>query len=289
MNLIQCVNCNQETYLKETQTITTQKCSNCGYKYRASIRYIKFDYERLLKKNYEKDYLLNQVLNNNALLSYTIQKSASLSLSGRTDVARFRFFIEKTILRNKRINNIPKILDIGCGPMKQPGYLQFSNELSNYELYGIDPIDKKTFIGYRVVGTAEYMPFVNNYFDAVIFATSIDHVCSLKKTIEETYRVLKKNGVILIWMSDRSRFLHINIKEVFDNIIFFLQHGYRREKYYFASNTHYYYVPDGAVDPFHSFNETPALITSLFTRNKMKQIDYEYNNVNEVFLSFGKK
>ncbi|OGK62536.1 hypothetical protein A2334_05880 [Candidatus Roizmanbacteria bacterium RIFOXYB2_FULL_38_10] len=288
MILIQCVNCNQRTNFKETSLIKTQKCLYCGYEYKSSVKYLKFDYTSLLKKNYKKNYLLNQVLNNNALLSYITQKDASLSLPYRKDVTNFRLFIERSILHRKRVNDKFKILDIGCGPLKLPGYLQFSNKLHGCKLYGIDPIDKRSFNGYRVVGTAEYMPFVNDYFDAIIFATSLDHLCSLEKTIFETYRVLKNNGLVLIWMSDRSRFLQKNIKELIANLLFYLKNGYRQEKYYFTSKTHLYYIPDGAVDPFHSFNETPDLIKKCFEKNNMELIDYRHNNINEVFLAFKK-
>ena len=46
---------------------------------------------------------------------------------------------------------------------------------------------------------AEYIPYENEQFDYVVLGTSLDHVLLLDKALDEMYRVLKKDGVLLVW------------------------------------------------------------------------------------------
>lgn len=67
--------------------------------------------------------------------------------------------------------------------------------------------EKSTYLGldpyagggeFRVVGLGEILPFVNNFFDNVIFNTSLDHILDYHTAIEEAHRVLAPNGKIII-------------------------------------------------------------------------------------------
>ena len=90
-----------------------------------------------------------------------------------------------------------KVLDIGCGP--HGGLIGFTD----CDKYGVDHlIEEYKKIGYPLnkhgikyyQAKSEKLPFPNSYFDIVICVNALDHVDSLKKTIEETSRVLKKGG-----------------------------------------------------------------------------------------------
>jgi ubiquinone/menaquinone biosynthesis C-methylase UbiE len=94
-----------------------------------------------------------------------------------------------------------RLLDVGCGLLEVPGYLDFEDK-SKFEFFGIDPIEDRSFRGIRIVGCSEFMPFEDEQFDVLIFATSLDHVCSLGYTISESYRILVDGGKVMIWMSD---------------------------------------------------------------------------------------
>jgi ubiquinone/menaquinone biosynthesis C-methylase UbiE len=141
----------------------------------------------------------------------------------------------------------------------------------------------------RIVGCAEFMPFDDAQFDGIVFATSLDHVCSIEKTIDECYRTLTIGGRILIWMSDRSRpsFL-VRIKQWLNQRKYNWKKGYRADKFVVFPNWTVLHVPDGAVDPFHSFNEAPKEIISLMKAQGFKHDDIAYNNPNEIFLCFSK-
>jgi len=90
-----------------------------------------------------------------------------------------------------------KVLDIGCGP--HGGLIGFTN----CKKYGIDhliedykklgyPLDKHGIKYYH--NKSENMPFPNSYFDVIVCVNALDHFDSLKKTIKEISRVLKKDG-----------------------------------------------------------------------------------------------
>jgi ubiquinone/menaquinone biosynthesis C-methylase UbiE len=263
-----CVQCGADLF-PPSEGEGNLACSCCGFTYAYSKNYLKYDFASLLFKHFKKQYLFNQVLNNNAILSYNFLKEGSLSLSTRGDVLSFQRYILSQI-------SFGKILDVGCGILKVPGYLDFERK-EGFEFYGIDPIDDKSFKGIRITGCAEFMPFPNGSFDAIVYATSLDHVCSLKKTVDETYRVLSRGGKIIIWMSDRSVSLFEKIKnmeELWMNRLI-LKFGFKKEKL-------------RAVDPFHSYLENPKRIIRRMRKAKLILNNMQSHHKNAVFLSFQK-
>lgn len=97
------------------------------------------------------------------------------------------------------LNKPGYLLDVGCGPQAVPYYLR--NFPVEY-IYGIDPLlpfEKHSFRFTQAI--AEFIPYKDGAFDYIISATSLDHVLLLDKALDEMYRVLKKDGVLLIWAS----------------------------------------------------------------------------------------
>ena len=274
-----CANCDYPLFIPSDLSGVVE-CKKCTYNYEYATNYLRYDFDNLLFKNFKKIYPLYKVLNNNGYLSYQFLPEASLSLIGRKDVDNFKNYIEFHISSGM-------ILDVGCGVLELPAYLDFEDK-SKYKLFGIDPIDDRSFSGMRITGCGEFMPFEDNQFDAVIFATSLDHVCSLKKTINESNRILSKNGKVLIWMSDRSEPLLSRIKNWFWIKIGSFREGYRKDKFAIYPNWTVFYIPNGAIDPYHYFREKPTYITRLMKKNGFRHEDTIYNNKNEVFLCFRK-
>ncbi|PHS38642.1 MAG: hypothetical protein COA91_07700 [Robiginitomaculum sp.] len=92
------------------------------------------------------------------------------------------------------------ILDIGCGPYADPVYLQ---GLPADHLSALEPLDLVAEPWFRVTkGLNEFIPFADNSFDTVINATSLDHVIDVERALEETARVLTKNGQFIIWYAN---------------------------------------------------------------------------------------
>ncbi len=153
----------------------------------------------------------------------------------------------------------------------------------------IIPIDDGGFQGMRIVGCSEFMPFADEQFDSVVYATSLDHVCSLKSTIRETHRILKVDGKAIIWMGDRSSSLLRKLRNWVARPIRNLLKGYRTDKYAVYPNMTVLYVPDGAVDPFHSYSENPVEIAALLKQGGLHLENKSQKNRDQVFLSFVKR
>ncbi len=95
-----------------------------------------------------------------------------------------------------------KVIDVGCGGGFTSEYLAEKGA----NVYGIDMSPKlievarehaqsrSLDIKYKQ-GTAEYLPFETETFDAVICVDVLEHVSDLSKVIFEISRVLKKLGM----------------------------------------------------------------------------------------------
>lgn len=256
-------------------------CTGCQFSYDYDDRYLRYAFDAMLLSKYRNDYLLNKVLNNNAFISYQTLAEGSLSLKTRADVARVRDYL----FRHARPG---RLLDIGCGPLPLPGYLDFPDK-TGFEFYGLDPIDDKRFEGTRIVGCSESTPFADEQFDTIVFATSLDHVCSLDDTIRETNRILVDGGRVVIWMGDRSMSFFQRLKHWLIIQYLSLKRGYRVDRYAVFDNFTVLYIPNGAVDPYHSYHESPAQTITLMDRLGFDLTDKTVNNPDEVFLCFTKR
>lgn len=107
-------------------------------------------------------------------------------------------YLDDLILHESAFDGL-RILDIGSGPL--PSALAYLN----CEIYCLDPLlpaylevgfpihiyEKRVKFTY---GFSEKMPFVNNFFDAIISVNAIDHVDDFNLTVNEIKRVLKPGG-----------------------------------------------------------------------------------------------
>jgi ubiquinone/menaquinone biosynthesis C-methylase UbiE len=90
------------------------------------------------------------------------------------------------------------VLDVGCGI--SPALPYYVDELGLTNYIGIDPLDGPESRAYRwIKATAEEIPLDDSSVDAVLFATSFDHIANATGAIEEVHRVLKPNGRIYMW------------------------------------------------------------------------------------------
>ena len=123
--------------------------------------------------------------------------------------------LEKNKFVRKRVNdlfqsiftgNFQDMLDVGCGT----GF--YFSPLSKYtsRLYGIDVStlflkDAKKIIErngientYLTISLSEALPFPDQSFDCVFIFAVLHHLQNIDRTIEETYRVLKKKGKCIV-------------------------------------------------------------------------------------------
>ena len=82
---------------------------------------------------------------------------------------------------------VGRILDVGCGDPKNSSQLFGAGT----EYVGVDPFSLHNF---SIRAMAEFLPFADNSFDAVIFNTSLDHILDFRTAIGEASRVVRKGG-----------------------------------------------------------------------------------------------
>src|SRR3989344_408653 len=103
-------------------------------------------------------------------------------------------------------NNINKLLDVGCAY----GYYTKFYLNKCKRVYGIDPnedfirIAKEKYPKIKFkVSNAESIPYKDNYFGVVLLNDVLEHVENEEKALSEIYRILKKEGVIILTVPNK--------------------------------------------------------------------------------------
>ncbi len=128
-------------------------------------------------------------------LDYSLKTVGDMALKRRA----------RRIVEGLNLANGDKILEVGCG---NGYYLSLLNRLEfDIELTGID-IDKLAlkdapkFIDNKrvklILADAAKMPFPNNSFNKIVMSEVIEHVFQEETVLKETYRVLKKGGILTL-------------------------------------------------------------------------------------------
>lgn len=145
---------------------------------------------RMLEEHYPRLFPIYRELLEAGERSYRESPAASLSVYENPGSVMFRAFC----LPNLR----GAILDIGCGPVAVPIYLD------GYDLKlvaGIDPFGSAEIHPFLFVrAVAEGIPWADESFDTLVVATSFDHFLDLSLGLSEMARVLKPNGELLAWV-----------------------------------------------------------------------------------------
>lgn len=119
--------------------------------------------------------------------------------------SKLLFNIVKKTVNSVKIKNGSKILDIGCGT----GNLLFLLEKQNKELklYGIDVSEKMLKIAKKKVKGAVLMnisasyidkKFTREFFDYIFIVDVFHHIPEKEKLMKVFYKILKKNGKLII-------------------------------------------------------------------------------------------
>lgn len=112
-------------------------------------------------------------------------------------------------LFQNNISKDSKILDIGCA---MGGMLSYLKKQDYNYLYGIDVTKKYIDIAKKnkefdiQFGSADDIPFENNFFDLLIIDQVMEHLVNPRKAFQEAKRVLKKNGFFCIGVPDAQRY-----------------------------------------------------------------------------------
>ena len=127
----------------------------------------------------------------NGARSYVEQREASCSHWGQHYARLFGAFVS--------VNAFGRLLDIGCGQHGLPSYLAgYPLELVS----GLEPLPlTKPALFECAVGFNEFLPWPDGAFHTVVSGTSLDHVISLERSLEEIRRVLVPRGRFLVWLA----------------------------------------------------------------------------------------
>lgn len=148
------------------------------------------------------------------------------------------FLCENIVLKSIS-RRAKRILDFGCGDGS------FTEKLysKDREVYGCDAdlqiiknvntSEKKAI--YTHISTSGGTPYKSNFFDCVTMMGVLEHVLDERKTLNEIYRILKKDGTLYIYGLNKGAFGFLdtgNMKFAFPKLHKFLYKFFYGEKEY---------------------------------------------------------
>ena len=106
------------------------------------------------------------------------------------------------------------ILSVGCGP----AIVERGLQENGFNVIGLDvsedALEEASDSIRTVVGSAEKMEFNDATFDAAIYVVSLQFIDDYKKAIQETARVLKPNGkLVVMLLNPLSEFFEVKGKQ----------------------------------------------------------------------------
>ncbi|WP_457621695.1 class I SAM-dependent methyltransferase [Persephonella sp.] len=115
------------------------------------------------------------------------------------------------------LNAVKKLIPEGKGVEIGVGSGRFAVPLNIK--YGVEPSLKMAKISkekgiFVIRAVAEYLPFKDNSFDFCLFVTTICFVDNVDKSIEEAYRILRKEGKIVIGFIDKNSHLGVFYEKI---------------------------------------------------------------------------
>lgn len=110
----------------------------------------------------------------------------------------------------EKIPSGSKVLDAACGDgvlgeflIKEKDCSVYGLDISDYALERARDRGLKTF---ECNLSLERFPFEDEFFDAVVFACSIEHLMFPEKALNEAYRVLKNKGLLIVTLPNVANF-----------------------------------------------------------------------------------
>ncbi|MFX1325923.1 MAG: class I SAM-dependent methyltransferase [Promethearchaeota archaeon] len=127
-----------------------------------------------------------------------------------TNTPPFKLLRKKVVSTIKKLNPIGTLVDIGCGSGNL--IIQIAETFSNLDLLGIDLSEEiisaaikkaeKNGVKEKIkfeIGSVEKLPFSNNSIDFIVSTLSLHHWSEPVTSFKEISRVLKKDGICLVF------------------------------------------------------------------------------------------
>jgi SAM-dependent methyltransferase len=91
-----------------------------------------------------------------------------------------------------------RYLDVGCGVLAKPAYMMATS--GRVEWSGVDPFLGDIARQFPFVqGLGEYIPFLHDVFDGVLYAGTIFHLLDPRRSLRRVHNVLKPKGKLFVW------------------------------------------------------------------------------------------
>lgn len=188
-HFIVCGVCHRELPFVEIQKAGYGFCPGCTRRYQYAQGIYNMIPNPPPDETLVRRWPLWEKLQQNGMLSYTKAPELNLAVGMRKDATSFGEFCGLSGL----------ILDVGCGPQPLPSYLPKKRGI---EVVGVDPLVGDQPRGFNFVqAIGEYLPFRKDFFDHVLFATSLDHMMDPKRSLDEARRCLKIGGCLNLWLN----------------------------------------------------------------------------------------
>jgi len=129
--------------------------------------------------------------------------------------------IENKVLPFFKIKKSDKILDVGSGTgillpiLKKKAGKYGEITALDYSGKMLEQARKKFGNSFRYIrANAKKTPFRNNYFDKVICFSVFPHFVNKKRLLKEVYRILKKNGRLVIAHADTREAINLRHSQI---------------------------------------------------------------------------
>lgn len=196
--------CTTDTGIFDTEFVI--KSQRMGYKFAdfpVTVKEIRFPrFKSRLLQTPQDIIKLHKALDNNIEdknLFYDSVASTWENFINKNETNKRLRVVYDNILRNINLKN-KTFLEVGCGL----GYFIKVAKEKGANIYGIDIgknlVDRcqKVVPGKYQVGSAEKLPYKDNYFDIVLCTEVIEHTPHPSKSISELIRVVKPKGIVII-------------------------------------------------------------------------------------------
>lgn len=115
-------------------------------------------------------------------------------------ICRLNIVVDMLTTFGKTSSGTTKFIDLGC----KDGYLLDKAKALGFEVYGVDKeeniVDELNTQGYKVkkANLNKELPYPDNFFDIVSCQQVIEHLTDPEQLIKECYRILKKDGILIL-------------------------------------------------------------------------------------------
>ncbi len=185
--ILACPNCRGSLAIRPD---SEARCTECGARYRRLPHC--WDLTPPPERLDTAEWKAWEVLQANGVRSYDHDPEHNLAIGERSDFTAFGEFCGLA----------GDVLDVGCGPQAWPSH--FNAASPGTRLVGVDPLVGEQAAHYaQVRGLAEHLPFADDVFDQVVFATTIDHFVDPVAAMREAARVSKPDGVIVVFVGHK--------------------------------------------------------------------------------------